>query len=544
MLKYLYNIFNLSTFSIGNRNIKKFVTILTFSLIFIIGFISVKDYGTTNDEYSNRLRSLITVNYLGEKFIPEINEKYRANKEIPKLSEASAVMKFYGGDIIQVPLTLAEILFGVEDKKDAFLLRHYSYFIIFFLSLIAFYDILKNRFKEWQYCILGTLILFLTPRIFANSFYNNFDLPLMAFTIFSVNYGLKILKKITYKRIILFSLFSAAAMNIRLMGLIVPVFICLTFFFSSIQNTQKIKKIFLDIIKICSLTFIFYIVSFPSLWGNPFKNIIAVFTNLSNHQMDGYHLYLGYLISFFNAPWHYVPVWIFITTPIFYTFFFIIGLFDLVKSFFKNNKDLTFIQDIFFLLLLITPIFAVVILNSTLYDGWRHLYFIYPFYVIFIIKGFVFLLNTFNSSKKIKKLIHIFILFILIDIGLWMFNNHPYQYVFFNKLIKNVASKNFELDYLSASYKTNYDFLIKNEKKNLYLIAENGNRKLFYSLFSLSKEERQKFKVVSRENAEYLITSYNLDNEIYDKDFFEKYEVLNEVIVDDIKINSLFRLKK
>ena len=57
-----------------------------------------------------------------------------------------------------------------------------------------------------------------------------------------------------------------------------------------------------------------------------------------------------------------------------------------------------------------------------------------------------------------------------------MINNHPYQYVYFNKLIRNVAAKNFELDYLTASYKTNYDFLIENEKKDIYLIAENGNR--------------------------------------------------------------------
>ena len=544
MLKYFFNIRNLYNLLINSLNIKKFVTILTFSLIFIIGVISVKDYGTINDEYNNRFRSLVTLNYLGDKFIPTISEKYKANKKIPKLSEVSNTVKFYGGDIIHVPLTLVEIIFGIEDKKDAFLLRHYTYFVIFFFSLIAFYNILKIHFIKWEYCIIGVLILFLTPRIFANSFYNNSDIPLMAFTIFSVNYGLKILKKISYKRIILFSLFSAAAINIRIMGLIVPVFLCLAIFISSIQNKEEIKKIFLNILKISSLTFLLYILSFPSLWESPFKNTFAVFTQLANHPMGGYHLYLGSLINFFDTPWHYVPVWIFVTTPIFYTLFFIVGLCDLLRSFFNNKKDLLFIQDFFFLLLLITPILSVIILNSTLYDGWRHLYFIYPFYVIFIIKGFVFLLKSLNNYKKIKKLLQISILFILLDTGVWMINNHPYQYVYFNKLIRNVAAKNFELDYLTASYKTNYDFLIENEKKDIYLIAENGNRSLFYSLFSLTKKERQKFKIIDKSKAEYLITSYNLDNQAYDMAFFEKYEILNEVVVDGIKINSLFKLKK
>ena len=125
-----------------------------------------------------------------------------------------------------------------------------------------------------------------------------------------------------------------------------------------------------------------------------------------------------------------------------------------------------------------------------------------------------------------------------------MIKNHPHQYVFFNHLVKNYAMKNFELDYLQASYKANYDFLIKNEKKDIFFIADNGNRaKLFYSLFSLDDLERNKFKVVERSKAEYLITSYNLDYQIYDEKFFEKYKLLNEVIVDGQKINSLFKLK-
>ena len=63
-------------------------------------------------------------------------------------------------------------------------------------------------------------------------------------------------------------------------------------------------------------------------------------------------------------------------------------------------------------------------------------------------------------------------------------------------------------------------------------------------MFSLTKKERQKFKVIDKSKAEYLITSYNLDNQAYDMEFFEKYEILNEVVVDGIKINSLFKLKK
>jgi len=544
MLKNLFNFPDLNNNSLNNSFFKKIITILTFSIIFVIGIISVNDFGTTNDEYSNRFRSLVTINHVGDKFFPNINKKFKGDKEVPKLSEVSDKMKFYGGSIVQVPLTLLEILSGTKDKKSAFILRHYVYFLIFFFSLIAFYNILKIRFFEWQYCIIGTLILFLTPRVFSFSIYSNFDIPLMAFTIYAVNYGLKIIKKTTFKRIIIFSFFAAAASNIRIMGLIIPAFICFTIFTTSISDKQKIKESILNIIKISFLTFFIYILIFPSLWGNPLINTFKVFTNLGNHSMSGLHLYLGNLIGFTDKPWHYVPVWIFITLPIFYSLFFILGLFDFIRDFFKNKKTLTFHLDIFFSLMIITPIIAVIILNSTLYDGWRHLYFIYPFLVIFMIKGLISIPKIFNNSFKFEKLLKIFILMVLLDNSIWMIKNHPHQYVFFNKFIRNEASKNFELDYFTASYKTNYDFLIKNEKKDEYLIADNGNRvKLFYSLFSLNDLERKKFKVVEKSKAEYLITSYNLDYQNYDKKFFEKYKLLNEVIIDGNKINSLFKLK-
>ena len=86
---------------------------------------------------------MVTLNYLGEKFLPEINKKYKGNKQVPTFNEYKDKNKFYGGDVIQVPLTLAEILLKIDDKKNAFVFRHYIYYIIFFISLIVFYKILK-----------------------------------------------------------------------------------------------------------------------------------------------------------------------------------------------------------------------------------------------------------------------------------------------------------------------------------------------------------------------------------------------------------------
>ena len=68
-------------------------------------------------------------------------------------------LRYYGGTILHTPLAFLEILFGIEDKKNIFLFKHYVYFTIYFLSLFVFLIFLK-RYKDWKYGILGLFYFF------------------------------------------------------------------------------------------------------------------------------------------------------------------------------------------------------------------------------------------------------------------------------------------------------------------------------------------------------------------------------------------------
>ena len=48
-------------------------------------------------------------------------------------------LRYYGGTILHAPLGFLEVIFGIEDKKDVFVFKHYVYFLIFFISLIFFF---------------------------------------------------------------------------------------------------------------------------------------------------------------------------------------------------------------------------------------------------------------------------------------------------------------------------------------------------------------------------------------------------------------------
>ena len=59
-------------------NVKSLIIILFFSSIFAIGISSVKDFGTSNDEYTFRDNGFVNLNYLGEKFLPNYNKRRAA----------------------------------------------------------------------------------------------------------------------------------------------------------------------------------------------------------------------------------------------------------------------------------------------------------------------------------------------------------------------------------------------------------------------------------------------------------------------------------
>ena len=54
------------------------------------------------------------------------------------------------------------------------------------------------------------------------------------------------------------------------------------------------------------------------------------------------------------------------------------------NNFWKGKNEL---QDLIFFFSFIIPLFSVIALNSPLYDGWSHLFFIYPSFLMMSLLG-------------------------------------------------------------------------------------------------------------------------------------------------------------
>ena len=171
-------------FDYFTNKFRKFIVLIIFILIALTSIFNLKNFGVAQDEYFSRSFGFINLNYVGQKFIPEQTIKFKSDKNIPNLNNFEH--NYYNGAIFDATLSFLEILFNIKDKKNQFLLRHVFISCFFYLSLIFFYRVCNKIFTNWRISLCGVLILFLSPRIFADSFYNNKDILFMSSNIFSL----------------------------------------------------------------------------------------------------------------------------------------------------------------------------------------------------------------------------------------------------------------------------------------------------------------------------------------------------------------------
>ena len=111
------------------------------------------------------------------------------------------------------------------------------------MSSIFFYKILIIRFKNWSLAIFGVLFYVLSPRIFAESFYNNKDLILLSLFSISFYYVLIFFKKENKLNSIKLGIISAVCTCSRVLGILLIITCLLIYIFDLISLfKERIKS--------------------------------------------------------------------------------------------------------------------------------------------------------------------------------------------------------------------------------------------------------------------------------------------------------------
>jgi len=535
------------------KNTKKREIIIC-SLIYIVFFnvgVSIfTDYGISVDEWDQRVLGFVNLKYIFQIISPESLNILKQIIIVPNISDYSENTH---GPIFAVLMAFIEYHFKIEDSQSYYLVRHLINYFIFFIGNIYFFLIVKRRFNNFLYGIIGALFLFLSPRIFAESFYNNKDIIFLSFTIINLYYGIKFINKTSFITTLLFSLSTAISVDLRIIGIMLPTIIIFFYFIKYDLNKNKflLKNILLYLI----ITPLLIILFWPYLWNDPVINFVNVFKSFSAYHWDGYVYYLGKYIDAKFLPWHYIFVWMGLTIPLFYIFLFIFGflinsllikkrLFKIKNTLSQDNiwKGDDELEDLIYYLLLILPVFLVIILKSTIYDGWRHLYFIYPSFLLLSLKGLFFINNRF--FKKRKFLANIFVTVFLIQIVFDMIKIHPHQNVYFNEFASANIKKSLERDYWGLSNKQAFEYILNNDKNEIIKIGSAGPISLENSKKILNVHDRERILITDNLNADYIINNYRNWHGKYLKERYilpDGFNIYKEIVVKNSVILSIYK---
>ena len=296
-----------------------------FLIYFIIGINIYKDYGISFDENINRDNGFVSLKYIFEKI--GINaDLSKFVVDIPNLSDYKD--KAYGV-VFDLPLAFFEFFFDIDNTRDAFLFRHLINFILFFISTVVFFILCNQIFQDKVLSLIGSLSLILSPRIFAESFYNPKDIIFMSLFIIATLFSVKFLRDKNNSSIFLAAFFTSLAVGVRIVGIYLPL-ITLFFFLFNTDNTKTKFKIFSSI-KYLFLFLGFLIFLWPFLWEDTFSNLLVAFNEFKNYPWKGEILYFGKFINAEFTPWHYFFVWFLLTTPVIFS---VIIIFGVIYTFF------------------------------------------------------------------------------------------------------------------------------------------------------------------------------------------------------------------
>ena len=521
-------------------NEKYFFLILT--LYFITGLVIFSDYGISWDEVNERHSGFVTLNEIYKILNLNVLEGY------PDLS--NYIYREYGV-LFNLPLAFIEDFIKIKDIKDVFLLRHLINFLIFLLGSAYFYFTLRIYYNQ-TISIIGFLFLILSPRFFAEAFYNNKDIIFLSVYSITFYYFLKYFIDRKNSFIFFFSLFASMAINVRVLGILIVLIFIFVLFLEGLNSKKILKKNLLEIFKCLLFVSILSYLLWPFLWSNPLENLIYTFKSMSSYNWRGLVFFLGEYHQAKNIPWNYTITLFLVTTPLIIIVFFLIGTFfsfkDLILNFLNiDDKEYSNLWtnnfqffNIIALLNIAIILSYVILFDSTLYGSWRHTYFLYPLIIILSIYGIYIL------KKYIKyKLILIISFFSILSSLFWIINNHPYQYVYYNVLTKNKIKANFELDYWGVSNKDSLEYLLDNFKKDKLFVYVYSNSPYYYSKNLIDKNKREKIIFVKKiEDAEFVLTNHyylNQNPSKKDKYLYDNFELINQIIVNNNAINSIFK---
>jgi hypothetical protein len=577
------------------EHIKRACIVFFFSALLILGLKIYPDYGISEDEPQQRGTGAFTVIYLAKKFhfreliaslegtVPSL-KNYHFRELMASWENTHPSLENYRdrdyGVVFEAPAVVLEQLLRLKDIRQIYMLRHLLTFLVFVGGVYAVYRLSYRRFSDWRLGLLSALFIVVTPRFFAESFYNSKDIVFMAAFAAAMNTSIAFILYPRIQTALLNALATAVAIDIRIMAVLLPVVSVALLIMRLTRHELPFHKAGLALGLYIISTFILVVLMWPYLWSNPIANFMLAFKNMAAFRWQAQVRYMGAFPLSTALPWHYTLTWISITTPLFYLALFFVGLFAICRQIVVRRLKLWQtdgeLQDIVCLLLFCAPVAAVIIFHSVLYDGWRQMYFLYPAFLLIATKGWV-LWWSIQSTRRVYKTSLLALTSIsIVSTATWMWNAHPLQNIYFNMLAGKNRLARYEMDYWGLANRKALEYILENDDSPLINIWTDSDTNLLNSFLMLKPEDRQRvrlstplinvwayrmtampnsFLMLKPEDRQrvrltndklspcYVLTNYRAVKDISNSKYDREYDLFYDLRVDNQLILSVFKLR-
>jgi hypothetical protein len=494
-----------------SKKLGRFGPAILLIVVGIIGILRVPTVGISWDEPGQRESAGLSIIHVAQMVSPGlIPANYsQFNSAAADLAKNGA---FDHGVAFDAPVLVAESILGIHSTRDIYIFHHLMVWFTFLVGLSAMYLIVNLIYGRKFLALFAASLLLLSPRIFAEGFYNTKDIPFMSFLLLSAYFIVKAMRSENrIKYLVVAGVVTGFATDIRILGLVELPIASGILIILALRNRIPARRITKDISTYLAVSLLTVYSLFPYLWGNPIRNLVHVVQSMSNYPWTGYMLFDGRRIQAQHLPWYYLPKWISVTTPIVYLLLMIVGLYAyLIRYFFSLKKlqyELSDIEDVYLLSMAILPLSIIIILHSTVYDSWRHVFFIYPYLLLLAIKGFVFLESLLNSYKYLLVFV---VMIALSNVLIWMGTNNPMQNLYFNQIARGDIQNQWEVDYWGLSNESALRWVLSHDSRSRISIQEVSFTPLSVSAKMLSDQERSRlvFDTNTMPNSDYLINNF------------------------------------
>jgi hypothetical protein len=328
--------------------------------------------------------------------------------------------------------------------------RHYLNALFGGLGVIAT-GLLAARLGGPAAGLLATLLLACSPRYVGHSMNNPKDMPfaaLCAVALLSFTLVGAASPWLTWRRALLIGLAIALPLNVRPGAVLylgyLGVLVAFVMWRAGAWGPRQLVSTGSRLAVVACVALVAGTAFWPWAQANPLIRPFEALLQASQFEWRGTVLFAGRDVLSFALPASYVPVWMAVTIPPV-----VLGGVAAALVLLIRRRAPAWHAGLWAVATI--PLLLVVVRNSTLYDGWRHMLFVYPPLVVLAADAWRRLIVV--ERQWLRRLSIAALVVGCLEPAVFMIRNHPNEVVYFNGFVGGPrgALGRFELDYWGNS---------------------------------------------------------------------------------------------